>query len=261
LAPAKINYPVNNFGADPDMAGTMDSIAIGEKMNAHKLIMGTADSKAKWHNVAKDTLYNYYPKLDGDVVNTARHIAEAENTLGTTMIQIGSDPITDSTGETTQYTHPDGDKKKWKMNYAVPNFGVDHEVLSDKENVASVEKSLGHVFTPKEAGDGHKMNYKVANFGPDRDIVGTQSSIASAESSLGHSWTPDFNLVQTTNDPITDSTGEFSQYPLPKSPLGYKINYVVPNFGVDPEVTNVASSIAETEKLLNAKFDLPSEES
>jgi hypothetical protein len=192
------------------MAGTMDSIAIGEKMNAHKLIMGTADSKAKWHNVAKDTLYNYYPKLDGDVVNTARHIAEAENTLGTTMIQIGSDPITDSTGETTQYTHPDGDKKKWKMNYAVPNFGVDHEVLSDKENVASVEKSLGHVFTPKEAGDGHKMNYKVANFGPDRDIVGTQSSIASAESSLGHSWTPDFNLVQTTNDPITDSTGEFS---------------------------------------------------
>jgi hypothetical protein len=60
--------------------------------------------------------------------------------------------------------------------------------LSDAANVAAVEKSLGHVFTPKEAGDGHKMNYKVPNFGIDRDIAGTQSSIASAESTLGHSW-------------------------------------------------------------------------
>ena len=170
------------------MVGTMNSIAIGEKMNNHKFIMGTADSKAKWHNVAKDTLYDYYPALDKDVVNTNRHIAEAEDKLGSTMIQIHSDPVTDSTGEVTQYTHPEGKEKKFKMNYAVPNFGVDHEVLSDAANVASVEKSLGHVFTPKEAGDGHKMNYKVPNFGIDRDIAGTQSSIASAESTLGHSW-------------------------------------------------------------------------
>jgi len=77
---------VNNFGADPDMEGTMDSIAIGEKMNKHKLIMGTADSKAKWHNVAKDTLYNYYPKLDGDVVNTNRHMVEADDRLGYSMV-------------------------------------------------------------------------------------------------------------------------------------------------------------------------------
>ena len=81
-APAKINYPVNNFGADPDMVGTMNSIAIGEKINAHKFVMGTADSKAKWHNVAKDTLYDYYPKLDTDVVVTARNLDTAENTLG-----------------------------------------------------------------------------------------------------------------------------------------------------------------------------------
>ena len=196
MAPAKINYPVNNFGPDPDMVGTMNSISIGEKMNKHKFVMGTADSKAKWHNVAKDTLYNYYPALDRDVVSTAKHLAEAEDRLGYTMIQIRSDPITDSTGEYTQYTHPEGQNKKWKMNYAVPNFGVDHEVLSDKENVASVEKSLGHEFVPKETAEGHKMNYAVPNFGPDRDIAGTQSSISSAESSLGHTWVPDFNNVQ-----------------------------------------------------------------
>ena len=62
------------------MVGTLDSIAIGEKMNKHKFIMGTADSKAKWHNVAKDTLYNYYPKLDSDVIVTNRNLDAAENT-------------------------------------------------------------------------------------------------------------------------------------------------------------------------------------
>jgi hypothetical protein len=31
LKPAKIDYKVNNFGADPDMEGTMNSISIGEK--------------------------------------------------------------------------------------------------------------------------------------------------------------------------------------------------------------------------------------
>jgi len=146
------------------------------------------------------------------------------------------------------------------MNYAVPNFGVDHEVLSDAANVAATEKKLGHVFTPTESADPHKMNYKVPNFGVDRDIVGTQSSIASAESALGHTWTPDFNLIQTQNDPIGSSIG-ITQYPLPKDKLGYDIDYFVPNFGVDPEVSNVAASIAETEKLMGKTFDLPSEES
>lgn len=83
-APAKINYPVPSYGADPDMVGTMNSIKIGEEMNKHKFIMGTADSKAKWHNVAKDTLYDYYPKLDSDVIVTNRNIDAAENTLGHT---------------------------------------------------------------------------------------------------------------------------------------------------------------------------------
>jgi len=83
-APAKINYPVPSYGADPDMVGTLNSISIGEKMNNHKFIMGTADSKAKWHNVAKDTLYDYHPKLDGDVIVTNRNIGAAEDALGYT---------------------------------------------------------------------------------------------------------------------------------------------------------------------------------
>lgn len=83
-APKKINYPIVNYGVDPDILATQNSIAITESQLGHKLIMGTADSKAKWHNVAKDTLYDYHPKLDGDVIVTNRNIDAAENAMGIT---------------------------------------------------------------------------------------------------------------------------------------------------------------------------------
>jgi len=51
----------------------------------HKLIMGTDESKAKWHLVSKDTLYDYHPKLDFDVITTNRNIVSAEDKLGVTM--------------------------------------------------------------------------------------------------------------------------------------------------------------------------------
>ena len=92
-----------------------------------------------------------------------------------------SDPITDSTGEVTQYTHPEDAKKKHKMNYFVPNFGPDQEMEGERANIAKVEAQVGHVFTPEKSGDGHKMNYKVPNFGADPDIIGTQRSIQESE--------------------------------------------------------------------------------
>ena len=63
-----MDYPVPSFGPDPDMVGTARAIEIGEAAHSHKLIMGTAESQAKWHNVAKDTQYNFAPDLDEDSV-------------------------------------------------------------------------------------------------------------------------------------------------------------------------------------------------
>ena len=80
-----IDYPVPNFGADPDMTATMSNIALAEGMHSHKLIMGTPESKAKWHNVAKDTLYDYNPELDEDVQNTLGHIGLSEKNVGRPM--------------------------------------------------------------------------------------------------------------------------------------------------------------------------------
>jgi hypothetical protein len=49
--------------------------------------MGTPESAAKWTNVAKDTLYDYNMKIDADVTSTQKHISDAEDRLGTTMVQ------------------------------------------------------------------------------------------------------------------------------------------------------------------------------
>lgn len=77
-----INYPVPNLGVDTDILASHNSLAITEKAMAHKLVMGTEASKAKWHNVAKDTDYNFAPKLDGDMVSTAKNLADSETNLG-----------------------------------------------------------------------------------------------------------------------------------------------------------------------------------
>ena len=78
----KINYPVPSFGVDTDILANLASLELAEGMKQHKLEMGTEASKAKWHNVAKDTDYNFAPKLDGDVITTHKNLADAQVTLG-----------------------------------------------------------------------------------------------------------------------------------------------------------------------------------
>merc|ERR1712070_729161 len=97
-----------------DIIDSHSDLALAEKALSHKLVMGTEASKAKWHNVAKDTDYNFAPKLDGDMISTAKHLSDSELNLGHKWViddvQIGadvnleSDPICSSAG-CTQYKH------------------------------------------------------------------------------------------------------------------------------------------------------------
>ena len=77
-----MDYPVPSFGADPDIEGTANSIDIAEKMYKHPIIMATPESRAYWHNVAKDVDYNFDPALDDDMITTSRNILNAEQTYG-----------------------------------------------------------------------------------------------------------------------------------------------------------------------------------
>ena len=77
----KINYPVPNFGVDTDIIGTFNALDVAEGITQHKLIMGTEESKAKWHNKAKDTDYNFAPALEGDIISTNKNLADSEKAL------------------------------------------------------------------------------------------------------------------------------------------------------------------------------------
>lgn len=78
----------------------------------HKLIMGTAESRKKWHNIAKDTEYNFAPRLDSDMIATKKHLDDSQTKLNHKWViedlqldaQTESDPICSSAG-CTQYKH------------------------------------------------------------------------------------------------------------------------------------------------------------
>lgn len=71
-----------------------------------------------------------------------------EQLTGTTAdLRIGSksDPICSSAG-CTQYEHPH--PSTHKMNYFVPNFGKDHNIVQSDESAQQAEEQLGHTWTP-----------------------------------------------------------------------------------------------------------------
>jgi len=108
-----------------------------------------------------------------------------------------------------------------KVNYFVPNFGVDRDIGSSLKHTEDAEKALGHVMEasfdpPKEP----KRDYFVPHFGEDAEITSTKKNIAAAEKALGH---------------VYDTSGPAD--PPPR-------NYFVPHFGEDHEISTTKKIIA-----------------
>jgi len=185
-----MDYPVPSYGADPDMVGTLNSLKISEKMNNHTLIMGTPESKAKYHVVSKDTLYNYSPALDKDVITTNKNIADAEDTLGKQMIQIESDPICSSAGCGGQYAHPTPPAGP-PMDYPVPSYGKDPDMVGTLNSLSISEKMNNHKLimgTPESKAKWHIVaKDTLYDYHPalDKDVITTNRNIDAAEDLLG----------------------------------------------------------------------------
>lgn len=126
-----INYGVPHFGADIDINDSKASLALAEAQAGHKWEFGTAASKKKWHNVAKDTLYNFAPRYDGEIDASLKNLADAQKKLNhkwdiedlqtEQQINTESDPICSSAG-----CDHKAKKLGYPIDYGVPNFGVDH---------------------------------------------------------------------------------------------------------------------------------------
>merc|ERR1719213_119822 len=220
-----IDYAVPNFGRDHDINDNFDSIKLAEGMIGHNLQLGTAASKAKWKNPAKDVDYNFRPALDGDVITTQKNLGDAETNLGhkwviddiqlDSDVKVDSDPICSSAG-CDQYKH----KKKprgYDINYPVPNFGQDHDINDSFHSLAISEDALSHKLimgTEAPRAKWHNVAKDTDyNFAPklDGDVRITQKNLGDAENNLNHKWVIDDvqldSNVNTKSDPICSSAG------------------------------------------------------
>jgi hypothetical protein len=138
--------------------------------------MGTPESKAKYHNKAKDTLYDYNPNLDHDVKVTQKNLQNAEETLGQTIdvqLESSSDPICSSAG-CFQYNHPKkSESTKIPRDYFVPNFGADSDVLGTANSISIAEAMLEHKLvmgTPESKAKYHnKAKDTLYDYNPSLD--------------------------------------------------------------------------------------------
>lgn len=159
------------------------------------------------------------------------------------------------------------------VDYFVPNFGTDKEIIATQQHISEAEKTLGTKLTANKKAPGHPVDYKVPNFGMDQDIKETRASLVSTEKKLGN-WNPVKDAdgayvvpqsvaLQTEavirDDPICSSAG-CTQFKHPEEKT-HPMDYPVPSFGADPEMTTTSNSIAIGEAQYNHKIIMGTEES
>ena len=263
------DYFVPHFGPDHDIRET---------------IVHTQAAEAKygeWKGAsfapAPEPPRNYYVPdfgMDKDIKDSLYHTDAAEKSLGHKMsyvqaqadINLESDPICSSAG-CTQYKH----KKKplgYKINYPVPNFGVDSDILDNHDSLKLAEGMKSHILemgTEASKAKWHNPAKDVDyNFAPklDGDIITTNKNLADTETNLNHHWALAVQLdsdlkvdSKLESDPICSSAG-CTQYKHKKKDLGYKINYSVPNFGRDHDINDNFASIKTAEGMIGHQFQI-----
>lgn len=129
--------------------------------------------------------------------------------------------------------------KKDPVDYYVPDFGVDTDIITSLYNTDLSEKERKHTWrvpTKKEIKDAqHPVDYFVPNFGQDAEIKTSLAHTALAEKELKHTWVP------PTKKELKDAD--------------YPKDYVVPNFGVDSDIVDTQKHIAAQETRLNHKWN------
>ena len=273
-----INYPVPNLGQDKDMTSTMENEKLASSMVNHNWEFGTDESKAKWHNKAKDADYNFAPELDHDMVTTEKNLNNAQTTLKhkwviqdlqtENEVNVESDPICSSAG-CDQYKHKKA-KLGYPINYPVPNNGVDPDMLGTLESEKLASAMVNHNWefgTEESKAKWHnKAKDTDYNFAPelDHDMVTTEKNLNNAQDKLKHKWViqdlQTENEINLESDPICSSAG-CDQYKHKKPKLGYPINYPVPNNGVDPDMITTLESEKLASAMVNHNWEFGTEES
>merc|ERR1712031_51055 len=149
------------------------------------------------------------------------------------------------------------------VDYPVASFGQDHDIKASLAHTQAAEAKFGEWkgATFKPAPEPPR-DYYVPDFGLDKDVKDSLAHTDAAESRLGHkmSYVQSQADINFESDPICSSAG-CTQYKHKKKPLGYKINYPVPNFGVDTDIIDSHASLELAEGMKSHKLELGTEAS
>lgn len=224
-APFNMGYKVPHFGTDHDVVNSADDIAWAERQLGHKWT-------PKDDPPPPDRDY-FVPHFgaDAEVKDVDQAIAAGEKMHNHhwTITEEKKDPP------------PDRD-------YFVPHFGEDKDITATQNSLALAEKQYGKwVFPDPSASDSAPPS--VPNFGVDHDIADSLRHLSEQEARHGQ-WNlakDDYYQVQLD--------AEVDREPLltwaPTAPQTHPMNYFVPNFGEDHDITNSKAHEAEA----SAKLD------
>jgi len=73
-----MDYGVPSFGMDRDIMGSLDNMKVAEGIVGHDW---KGINKDKYSNPAKKTMYNFAPKLDGDILDSHANLSATETKL------------------------------------------------------------------------------------------------------------------------------------------------------------------------------------
>ena len=226
-----------NFGQDHDIKETLKHAGAAEAGLGHKW---TGDKPA---GHPTDYFVPHFGE-DTDIKSTQAHIAAAEAKLGHAM--------------TASFAQPAGPPQ----DYFVPHFGQDQDIKESLVHTKAAEDKFGEWKGATFAKPAEPpRNYFVPDFGMDKDIKDSLTHTAAAEKKLGPmSYVQAGTELHLESDPICSSAG-CTQYKHKKKPLGYKINYPVPNFGVDTDIVDNHASLELAESMKSHKLGLGTEAS
>jgi len=98
-----------------------------------------------------------------------------------------SDPICSSAG-CVQYLHPSKDRG-YKINYPVPNFGADLDIIDSRASLKQAEEMQQHELDlPNKKWRKPKVVQWSYDDPLDEDAISTLSNLDEAEKQLGHKW-------------------------------------------------------------------------
>ena len=129
---------------------------------------------------------------------------------------------------------------KYKVDYAVPNFGMDKQIKSSFKSLEDAEAKLGFWNIKLKPDPEPKRNYFVPDFGMDGDIKDSLKNLGDQEKVHGAMNPSTFGAVQLDEqrEPLLSAPArnEFAFGDNNKKGPGYKMDYPVPNYGMDKEI-------------------------